>query len=274
MSTNCAHGKGHATEDVGIGDVDLVVLTGAFAEETVAAHTVVPVSAADFLSGSKRTIVWPIGRASAHADALVAFSSTRALIPLVTSSSLAAIAEGTDVEEGAAPTLDNLDLRRACRFSWALAICSSLHCRASALHAFWSSGPISNTRRPVQTVVAGLRTVGGDVTRLRSWEAGQGFCEIPVVTGKDLVVRCGVICRGSDDRDSRGGRGGTHEVSGMRFFTAGGLAFMSFHSFFVFPYLFWSMDILSIDPLVVRVRVPLPFYQILQLASAPLASFV
>ena len=118
----------------------------------------------------------------------------------------------------------------------------------------------------------GLRTVGGDVTRLRSWEAGQGFREIPVVVGNGFVVRCGVICRGSDDGDDRGGRGGTHEASGVKLLAAGSLAFMSFHSFLVLPYLLPGVNVLLIDPLVIRVRVPLPFHQILYLAPASLAS--
>ena len=93
-------------------------------------------SVADFLSGSKRTIVWPVGQALTHADALVAFSSTGALVSFVTPPSLAVFAEGSGIEEGAASTLNNFDLRRACSLSRALAICSSLHCRANALHAF------------------------------------------------------------------------------------------------------------------------------------------
>ena len=263
MSTNCAHGKGDVAEDVGIGDVDFIALAGALVEEPVAAHTAVSVSAADFLSSSKCTVVWPICWAPTHTDALVVLASTGALIPLIAPLALAAIAELSGIEESAALTLDDLDSRRVHRFSWALTICSSLHCCASALHAFWSSGPISNTRRPVQTVVTGLRTVGGDMTRLRSWEAGQGFREVSVLASNGLVVRCGVICRGSDNGDNRGCRGGTHEVSGMRFFAAGSSAFMGLHSFLISPYLLRCMDILSIDPLIVRVGIPLPFYQIL-----------
>ena len=38
------------------------------------------------------------------------------------------------------------------------------------------------------------------------------------VTSHVLVVCCSVICRGSDNGDNRGRGGGTHEVSGMRFF--------------------------------------------------------
>ena len=133
---NCAHSKWDVAEDVGIGDVDLVVFARALTEEAVAAHAAVSMSAADFLSGSKCTIVWPVGQASTHIDALVAFSSTRTLVPFIVPPSLATIAEVTGIEEGAASTLDNLDLRRACSLSWAFAICSSLHCRASALHAF------------------------------------------------------------------------------------------------------------------------------------------
>ena len=112
-------------------------------------------------------------------------------------------------------------------------------------------------------MVAGLHTVGGYVTQRRSWEAGQGFREVSAVVSHVLVVRCGVICRGSDNGDNRGRGGGTHEVSGMRFFTTGGLAFMGLHSFLISAYLFRCVNILSIDPLVVRVRVPLPLYQIL-----------
>ena len=136
MSTNCTHGKWEAAKDVGVGDVDLIVCARAFAEEAVATHAAVSVSAADFLSGSKRTVVWPVGQASTHTDALVAFSSTCALVPLTVPPSLATFAEGAGVEEDAAATLDNLDLRRARSLSWAFAICSSFHCRANALHAF------------------------------------------------------------------------------------------------------------------------------------------
>ena len=44
--------------------------------------------------------------------------------------------------------------------------------------------------------------------------------------------------------------------------------------FLVSAYLLRRVDILSIDPLVVRVRVPLPLYQILQLATSSLPAFV
>ena len=136
MSTNCPHGKWEAVEDVGVGDVDLVVLACAFAEEAVTTHAAVSMSAADLLSGSKRTIVGPVGRASTHTDALVVPSPTRALVPFVAPPPLATFAEGAGIEEDAASTLDNLDFRRACSLSWAFAICSSLHCRTNALHAF------------------------------------------------------------------------------------------------------------------------------------------